>query len=51
MMATFSFVFYITFVASSGTATGVLSAALALPLHQQLDLLSRLQTTLQPLTG
>merc|ERR1712232_1204978 len=46
MMASFSFVFYLSFIAGPTTSTGVLNAALSLPLHEQLALLSKLQDTL-----
>jgi len=50
MMAAFSFVFYWNFVATANTSSIMMSIT-SLPLHQQLDLLNRLQTTLQPVTG
>lgn len=50
MMAAFSFVFYWNFVATASNST-IMASITSLPLHQQLDLLNRLQTTLQPVLG
>ena len=51
LMAAFTFVFYWSFVATSNGALTVMQTVSGLPLHQQLDLLNRLQELLQPVVG